>query len=389
MQCIAENSNGEGYAISESDRYVAWVDADKLYNSSVIHMMDLKTGVITDWSVGTDTYLKPIEFIGEDFVYGIANIADVKLDSVGNTIFPMKSIEILNPSEGKYNIIKTYTPEGRFIGKVSVADMNIHVELLTEVDGRLVVSGADTIMNRETEVKNQIAINKTVSDLKQTQVSITMKAINDTNAVKIITPKHVILDNDKTMSLDLNKEGEMYYVYLKGDILLATSNISEAIITANSRYGVVVDQNQRYIYKRARSTSQSYIKNLVANSADKNASGMAKCISAILEFEEAGLSVNELMQAGQTPYYILNTTLKEELILELSGCGVDELLYYIDQGNPVLAKTGDNDAILLTGYSSTKIYYYDPKTEKTKNMSYEEMDEILYKGGNYFIVYLK
>ena len=389
VQCIAENSNGEGYAISESDRYVAWVDADKLYNSSVIHMMDLKTGVITDWSAGTDTYLKPIEFIGEDFVYGIANIADVKLDSVGNTIFPMKSIEILNPSEGKYNIIKTYTPEGRFIGKVSVADMNIHVELLTEVDGRLVVSGADTIMNRETEVKNQIAINKTVSDLKQTQVSITMKAINGTNAVKIITPKHVILDNDKTMSLDLDKEGEMYYVYLKGDILLATSNISEAIITANSRYGVVVDQNQRYIYKRARSTSQSYIKNLVANSADKNASGMAKCISTILEFEEAGLSVNELMQAGQTPYYILNTTLKEELILELSGCGVDELLYYIDQGNPVLAKTGDNDAILLTGYSSTKIYYYDPKTEKTKNMSYEEMDEILYKGGNYFIVYLK
>ncbi|MBO5097240.1 MAG: hypothetical protein J6B96_02875 [Agathobacter sp.] len=389
VQCIAENSNGEGYAISESDRYVAWVDADKLYNSSVIHMMDLKTGVITDWSAGTDTYLKPIEFIGEDFVYGIANIADVKMDSVGNTIFPMKSIEILNPSEGKYNIIKTYTPEGRFIGKVSVADMNIHVELLTEVDGRLVVSGADTIMNRETEVKNQIAINKTVSDMKQTQVSITMKTINGTNAVKIITPKHVILDNDKTMSLDLNKEGEMYYVYLKGDILLATSNISEAIITANSRYGVVVDQNQRYIYKRARSTSQSYIKNLVANSADKNASGMAKCISAILEFEEAGLSVNELMQAGQTPYYILNTTLKEELILELSGCGVDELLYYIDQGNPVLAKTGDNDAILLTGYSSTKIYYYDPKTEKTKNMSYEEMDEILYKGGNYFIVYLK
>ena len=389
VQCIAENSNGEGYAISESDRYVAWVDADKLYNSSVIHMMDLKTGVITDWSAGTDTYLKPIEFIGEDFVYGIANIADVKMDSVGNTIFPMKSIEILNPSEGKYNIIKTYTPEGRFIGKVSVADMNIHVELLTEVDGRLVVSGADTIMNRETEVKNQIAINKTVSDMKQTQVSITMKTINGTNAVKIITPKHVILDNDKTMSLDLNKEGEMYYVYLKGDILLATSNISEAIITANSRYGVVVDQNQRYIYKRARSTSQSYIKNLVANSADKNASGMAKCIGAILEFEEAGLSVNELMQAGQTPYYILNTTLKEELILELSGCGVDELLYYIDQGNPVLAKTGDNDAILLTGYSSTKIYYYDPKTEKTKNMSYEEMDEILYKGGNYFIVYLK
>ena len=68
---------------------------------------------------------------------------------------------------------------------------------------------------------------------------------------------------------------------------------------------------------------------------------------------------------------------------------MDELLYYIDMGRPVMAKTGENDAILLTGYSSTKIYYYDPKTEKNKNMSYEEMDELLYNGGNYFIVYLK
>lgn len=389
IQCIVENDNGEGYAISESDRYVAWVDADKLHNSSVIHLMDLKTGAITDLTSGTDTYLQPIAFIGEDFVYGIANIADVKVDSVGNTIFPMKAIEILNPSEGKNNIIKTYTPEGQYVGKVTVADMNIYVELMVESEGRLVASGTDTIMNRETEVENQVAIDKTVSDLKQTQVSITMKTVSSTTAVKIITPKHVILDDNKAMALDLNKEGEMYYVYLKGDVLLATSNISEAIICANSNYGVVVDQDLRYIYKRARSTSQSYIKNLVANTADKNASGMAKCVSAMLEFEEAGLSVNELMQAGQTPYYILNTTLKEELILELSGCGVDELLYYIDQGNPVLAKTGDNDAILLTGYSSTKVYYYDPKTEKTKNMSYDDMDELLYNGGNYFIVYLK
>lgn len=389
IQCIVENDNGEGYAISESDRYIAWVEADQIHNSPVIQFMDLMTGKVTELTSGTDTYLKPIAFIGEDFVYGIAKIEDVKVDSVGNTIFPMYAIEILSPSEGKVNVIKTYQPQGRYVGKVNVVGMNIHVELVVETDGRFAPSGADTIMNRETEVENQVAISKTVSEVKQTQVSITMKTVSSTTAVKVITPKYVILENDKSMALELGKEEQMYYVYLKGDVILATSNISEAIICANSNYGVVVDQNLRYLYKRARSTSQSALKNLVANGADKNANGMAKCVSAMLEYEEAGLSVNELMLAGQTPYYILNTTLKDKLILELSGCGVDELLYYIDQGNPVLAKTGDDDAILLIGYSSTRIYYYDPKTEKTKNISYEEMDEVLYKGGNYFIVYLK
>ena len=388
IQCIIEN-NDEGYAISESDRYVAWIEPEQLYSSPIIHFMDLKTGQVTELSSGTETYLKPIAFIGEDFVYGIANITDVKVDSVGNTIFPMKAIEILNASEGKIDIIKTYAPEGKYIGKATVENKNIKVELMTETDGRLAVSGTDTIMNRETEVQNKVAIDKTVSEVKQTQVSITMKTVSNTNAVKVITPKHVILSEDKTMALDLKKEGEMYYVYLKGNVLLATSNISEAIICANSNYGVVVDQNLRYIYKRARSESQSYIKNLIANSADKNANGMAKSVSAMLEYEGVGLSVNELLLAGQTPYYILSTTLKDKMILELSGCGVDELLYYVDMGNPVLAKTGDDDAVLLTGYSSSKVYYYDPKTEKTMNMSYEEMDKLLYDGGNYFIVYLE
>ena len=389
VECIIENENGEGYAISESDRYIAWVDKDKLHSSPVIHFMDFMTGEVTDLTSGVDTYLKPIAFIGEDFVYGVANIADTYVDSVGNAVFPMCAVEILAPSEGKLNIIKTYRPEGKYIGKVSVDEKNIYVELLVHEDGRLVVADADTIMNREASIINKVSINKTVSEIKQTQVSITMKTVSSANAVKIITPKHIILNEEKGMELDLSKDNDMFYVYLKGDVLLATSNISEAIICANSNYGVVVDQDLRYVYKRARNTSQSAIKNLKANSADNDANGIAKCVSAMLEYEGVGLSVGELMEAGQTPYYILNTTLKEERILELSECGVDELLYYIDQGNPVLAKTGENDAVLLIGYSSTKIYYYDPATEKTKNVSYEQMDEMLYNGGNYFIVYLK
>ena len=86
---------------------------------------------------------------------------------------------------------------------------------------------------------------------------------------------------------------------------------------------------------------------------------------------------------------ILQNTLKDSTVLELRDCTVDELLYYIDQGTPVFARTGANQAILLTGYSSNKVNYYDPATKKAKSADYDEIEEIFQQGGNYFIAYVK
>ena len=68
---------------------------------------------------------------------------------------------------------------------------------------------------------------------------------------------------------------------------------------------------------------------------------------------------------------------------------MDELLYFIDQGTPVFAKTGSNQAILLTGYTANNVYYYEPNSGQTKSMGYSEMEELFYQGGEYFIAYVK
>lgn len=383
-----ETKNHEGYAISGSDRYVAWVEADKPNNSEVIYMADLKNGQIHEITSGTDTYLKPLAFIGEDFIYGVANQADVKTDNLGNTIFPMHTIEILGISEDKCSVIKSYHPRHGYAGSVTVDAQNIYVNLMKEEEGRFVPAGSDTIMNRETGVENGVTVSTIVTDLKQTQLTLTMKEVNTAGSVKLITPKHVLLDEDRELEMK-HKDEATYYVYQKGQVLLATTNVSEAVLCANRNHGVVVDRNMHYIFKRARDSEQKSLKDLAVNAADSQASNLAKSVSALLTREDASLSVHELLTAGQTPYDILQTTLKSARIFELFGCGVDELLYYIDRETPVLAKTGAEDAILLTGYTSSKIYYFDPASETTKTMDYDEAEELFGKGGNYFIVYLK
>lgn len=382
------NDTDDSYVISESGRYLAWVESDKIYSSTSIHLEDLRTGFTHDVTAEDGCYILPIAFIGEDFVYGIAEAADVKTDAFGETMYPMSKLQILNTSEEKHDVIKSYLPSNSKIGKVTVDNQNIYVELVVEKNGKLVVSGADTIMNRETEPANSVKLRKSVTDIKQTQIAINMKEIKKDTAVQTIVPKHILLEENRTVSLDVKLEN-YYYAYARGKVLLATKDAGEAIKCANENYGVVVDSNLKYIFKRARSTSQSAFTNLTIHEADAAASSVMQAVSIIFMREGVGISANDIAATGQTPIQILQSTLKGSVVLELKNCTVDELLYFINQGTPVLVRTGVEKAILLTGYTSGTVTYYDPASKQSKTVSYEEMESIIESGGRNVIVYVK
>lgn len=46
--------------------------------------------------------------MGDDFVYGVANAADVSTEAAGNVIFPMYQIKILDVSSDTPSVLKTY-----------------------------------------------------------------------------------------------------------------------------------------------------------------------------------------------------------------------------------------------------------------------------------------
>ena len=376
------------YAVSKSGRYLAWVEPNAVYASSKLYLEDLKTGITHEVVSNAGTYVLPIAFIGEDFVYGVANASDVKTDALGELIFPMCKLEILNTSEEKRDVIKTYLPATGKIGNVTVDERNIYVQLVTESAGRLVACGSDTIMNRETEPANAVKLRKSVTDLKQTQVAINMKEIKKDSAVQIIAPKHVLLEENRIVDMELKTEG-YFYAYARGKVLLATKDAGAAVRVANANYGVVVDSNLKYIFKRARNTTQTTFTNLSINPADANASTLVKAVSIMLAREGVGVSVSDLIATGQTPLQIMQSTLKENTVIELRECSVDDLLYFVDQSTPVLVRTGGNRAVLLIGYSANHVTYYDPANRQNKTISYDAMNDILTAGGNYCIAYIK
>jgi hypothetical protein len=139
---------------------------------------------------------------------------------------------------------------------------------------------------------------------------------------------------------------------------------------------------------RARKTAQDPFTGLSVNSADKSSSTVVQAVSALLNYRGEGLSVKGLIDNGETPKSALETTLKDSIVLDLSGCTSDEILYYISNGSPVFAMTGSDSAVLVTGYSASRIYYYEPSSNSTQSKSLKEADEWFEKAGNIFFTYL-
>lgn len=384
---VVEGLSTGSYCASESNRYFAWVDSANQYSSNTIKVMDLKSGKTFEVKKGDDQYLRPLGFIGEDFIYGQANAADVVSDAAGNTTFPMNGLIILDTSD--QSELKTYTPSGSYVEKISVDGYTVTIDLIAQNNGVYAEIGQDTIMNREADSKQKIALDTSQSDTKLTVSAISIAGGKKPDKLKQLTAQMTINSHDTTVDLKFDDNTVHFYVYAKGDVIFASDNISDAIKQANDSMGVVIDSNQQYVWMRARKNAVNAFANIACNETDKDADSVVKSVSAMLTYNDVTVSVSELIGAGSSAVDVLKNNLPDKEILDLQGVSSEDIIFYISQGNPVFAMTGNTSAVLVTGYSSNgALYIYNPDNGATTSMSYEDADRMFYNGGLHFITYM-
>ena len=384
---VVEGLSTGSYCASESNRYFAWVDSANQYSSNTIKVMDLKSGKTFEVKKGDDQYLRPLGFIGEDFIYGQANAADVVSDAAGNTTFPMNGLIILDTSD--QSELKTYTPSGSYVEKISVDGYTVTIDLIAQNNGVYAEIGQDTIMNREADSKQKIALDTSQSDTKLTVSAISIAGGKKPDKLKQLTAQLTVNSHDTTVDLKFDDNTVHFYVYAKGDVIFASDNISDAIKQANDSMGVVIDSNQQYVWMRARKNAVNAFANIACNETDKDADSVVKSVSAMLTYNDVTVSVSELIGAGSSAVDVLKNNLPDKEILDLQGVSSEDIIFYISQGNPVFAMTGNTSAVLVTGYSSNgALYIYNPDNGATTSMSYEDADRMFYNGGLHFITYM-
>ena len=377
------------YAVSKSNRLFAWIHTGESLGSTTISVMDFTTEQVKTISNANDEYLKPLDFMGEDFIYGIAKIQDVQKDAAGRIVFPMSQLNIAQVQSGQLTILKTYTKNNYYISDIEIEDFTIYVNRMKKNGDSYIVAERDMIMNREGDSGKLISLQKIQDETKQAVKRIVLKKTVEEKAPKLLTPKDILQENPREVALEWVNNADHYYVYVKGDVLLSTESVSEAIILANKEMGVVINQNQECIWKRSKKTTQSAFKGMTVGEEDKNASSIVQCINAMLGHEQISMNVGVLMEQEKTPIDILQNALGDVKVLNLTGCNIDDVLYYISNGAPVFAMSGTNNAVLLIGYDAKNVSIYDPIYKQTYRKSIEDVSELFANAGNVFITYLK
>ena len=73
------------------------------------------------------------------------------------------------------------------------------------------------------------------------------------------------------------------------------------------------------------------------------------------------------------------------LLLDASGTSLNQILYFVSQGCPVLANTDVDRWQYLTGYDQSHVRIWDPLTEQSETLTLDAANERFGRSGNDFI----
>ena len=209
--------------------------------------------------------------------------------------------------------------------------------------------------------ESNISLESYSTELKGTQMRLTYEDGISDKEPKVLKPKQVLFENTREISFETGERAFRYDVYGYGELLESYEKAGDAIRHADEVNGVAVTESQQYLWERGNRDLQYSI------------TGKDDVIEAI----RAGL------EQKKKPAAIM-----EELngkSMDLSGCTTEELLYVINQGNPVIAMLDAENAVILVGYTESSVIYVHPDSGERSSASYGEMDQMTAGSGNTYI----
>ncbi len=389
---IMTGLDDDQYAVSGSRRYLAWMD-DKTFSES-IHVMDLETNTSFDIKADSGQLLKPLGFMDDNLIYGTLFKHSITTDGAGATIYPMFKVSVSDITGGANHELKAYQKSGAFITDVRIDSFTIYLDRIQiDPDGTIFPLKEDFIKNSAGAQNKAVPISTDEDPVKQDVIVLSMDKFDENESLGVVSydvSNLDLADASRNISVASATSSTQYFVYVGNKVTLATDNLIAAISEADENMGIVLNNEPKYVWKRGRKAFQGFNTNIAVGSSDSDASGSARALSAMLVSEGQNVQVHTLIESGETPISILSKTLKDNYeILDLTGASLPQILYYVSQGTPVYASTGDDSAVLIVGYDATTVTIFDPMTSSNSRMSIEEATEYFSTYGNVFVSYVK
>ncbi len=376
------------YKVSDSNRMVVWQMGGNPYESRKLVLMNLSTKEKTEIEAGSGEYIAPLGFMGEDLIYGLARKEDVVQDKTGNILFPMYCVRIQSENG---EILKTYRQEGMYVtgSEIEGNQINLHRIRRSEEGGNYIAAGNDQIVNTKIESEGDNVVETVAIDIYEKVTQIAVKSTVDEKKYKLQTPKEVLFEGGREIAL--KEEGEVisrYYVYGKNGVEGIFTDEGDAVNMAYEHSGIVVDEQGDYVWARGNRSLKNQIMAITGAAITEEKNSLAVCLDVMLQYEGIMRNTEYMLNRGDTIREILEENLEDAKVLELTGCSLDAILYYVNRDIPVLASLNDGNAVLIVGFNELNTVLMDPLTGGTPyKMGMNDSMQMFEENGNRFITY--
>lgn len=355
---LVEDRKPHCYAGSSSGKHFCYLEENLAYDSRTITMYDLDTKQTQQITCGENERIRMLGYMGESLVYGIADAADIDDAHEGDETFPMKTVYIVN-EQGE--CVKEYGEVGIYVTGAEMTDRLLTMSRVRKNGDSWEEVAEDHIIDNSGETAS-VGITTQVTDRKQTEMVLLVGENYQKKTPQVVRSRMIVPTKENKVSIPGKEHTEeRYYVYAKGRLYDVYENANTAIVRADELFGVVIDKDQQYIWERGNKQ----------NIAEISMEDIPQCVLS------GNMDVDALQ--GQLP---------DKWVLDLTGCSIDSVLYFISAGNAVLAQTPDGVRILM-GYDQwNNIRFYEPGAEESYLVSDEDYPEMFEKAGYVFIGFM-
>lgn len=384
-EVIQDNLLEGQYTSSENGRYVAYQKDGDLKTADQMEVWDLEKEESFTTEVAEDEMIRPMGFVKGDVVYGIGKEADAGKNAAGEEIAPFYKLEIRNE---KNEVVKSYEMEGIYIADAKIEDNMITMERLVKKGGIYKNTSQDSITNNEGKKEKDVKVEKIASQTTGFQIKLTNEAGNMDSDPQLLKPKQMLFEKATMIDFEEKNPDGIYYVYGLGELQGIYDRAGLAIEEADTVRGVVVTSNQKKLWERGNRMLAFQMDDLNAFTMIPGENSLAACIREMLAYEKQSVDVKKVLSEGKSVMDILDKYSGGEAV-DLTGCMPEQLCYIVGKGTPVLAMTGSDSAVLLTGYDQETFTYIDPAKGKKQTMSLKDMEKLTAGSQGAYFGYVK
>ena len=373
--------------VSENHEIIVWQEGDDINHSNQLNVRNLNTGEQTVIRAEDGEAIRPLGFMGEDIIYGVARESDIRTENSGQIFYPMYKVCISNSSGDN---LKEYGQDGIYIVDCAIEGNQITLSRIQRSEnGSYQEILDDQIMNNVEEEPGQNKVVTADIDIYERYVQIQTKTTIDTKTIKVLNPKEVVFEGGRELTLDAVSEVSRYYVYNAYGVQGIYSAPGKAVKEAYDSSGVVTNDRGITVWLKGNRVSRNQIMAIKEESVTDQKNSLTVCLDNILR--HAGITRNteyDLAQ-GKTAIQILEENMTGVQVLDLSGCSLDAVLYYVNQDIPVLAILEDGEAVLVTGFNEFNVVIMEPSTGKLYKKGMNDATAWFAENGNHFITYMR